>query len=92
MPKVTSGGRVTIPKAIRDELGLKPGSHVEFVREDGKVVLRQRTLDDVFDKWCGRLRGKLLAPTVDETMERLRGPRPTPDELGEADVPGEPAE
>jgi antitoxin PrlF len=85
MPRVTSKGQVTIPKEIRDELGLKAGSQVEFVRENGRVVLRRRIPEEVFDKWAGRLRGKLLGRTVDETMEILRGPRPTPDELGMAE-------
>ena len=83
MPRVTSKGQVTIPKEIRDELGLQPGSQVEFVRENGRVVLRRRVPVEALDKWAGRLRGRLPAPTVDETMELLRGPRPTPDELGE---------
>ncbi len=83
MPRVTSKGQVTIPKEIRDELGLKAGSQVEFVRERGRVVLRRRVPVEALDKWAGRLRGKLIAPSVDETMELLRGPRPTPDELGE---------
>ena len=37
---LTSKGQVTIPKRLRDHLGLKPGSEVEFViAEDGRVVL-----------------------------------------------------
>ena len=40
MPRMTSKGQVTIPKRIRDYLGLKPGSQVEFEpTENGKVVL-----------------------------------------------------
>ena len=39
---LTSNGQVTIPKPIRDLLGLKPGSAVEFeIAEDGRVVLRR---------------------------------------------------
>jgi antitoxin PrlF len=30
MSRMTSKGQVTIPKRIRDHLGLKPGSEVEF--------------------------------------------------------------
>ena len=30
MPRVTTKGQVTIPKRIREYLGLKPGSEVEF--------------------------------------------------------------
>jgi AbrB family looped-hinge helix DNA binding protein len=38
---VTLKGQVTIPKPIRDRLGLIPGSRVEFaVDADGRVVLR----------------------------------------------------
>ncbi|MGN7292084.1 AbrB/MazE/SpoVT family DNA-binding domain-containing protein [Rhizobium sp. SAFR-030] len=40
MTTVTSKGQVTIPKAVRDLLGIVPGSKVEFRRtEDGSVVL-----------------------------------------------------
>lgn len=35
---LTSKGQVTIPKAVRDQLHLKPGDRVEFVVEaDGSV-------------------------------------------------------
>ena len=37
--RVTSKGQVTIPKEIRDHLGIVPGSEVDFVREAGKVRL-----------------------------------------------------
>jgi AbrB family looped-hinge helix DNA binding protein len=39
---VTSKGQVTIPKNVRDLLGLGPGSLVEFERDpDGRVVIRK---------------------------------------------------
>lgn len=39
---VTSKGQVTIPKAVRNRLGILPGSAVEFELEaDGRVVLRK---------------------------------------------------
>lgn len=38
--RVTSKGQVTIPKAVRDLLGIAPGSRVDFQRtDDGRVVL-----------------------------------------------------
>ncbi|MGI9129563.1 MAG: AbrB/MazE/SpoVT family DNA-binding domain-containing protein [Roseomonas sp.] len=38
--KVTAKGQVTIPKAIRDLLGIEPGSKVVFaLAEDGGVTL-----------------------------------------------------
>jgi AbrB family looped-hinge helix DNA binding protein len=37
---VTSKGQVTIPKRVRDLLGIEPGSVVDFERgPDGRVVL-----------------------------------------------------
>ena len=38
---VTSKGQVTVPKAVRDYLGIKPGSAVTFERlVTGEIVLR----------------------------------------------------
>ncbi|WP_119821348.1 AbrB/MazE/SpoVT family DNA-binding domain-containing protein [Halalkaliarchaeum desulfuricum] len=40
---VTSKGQVTIPKRIRDELGLSAGTKVEFVLdEDGTIRVRPK--------------------------------------------------
>ncbi len=39
---VTSKGQVTIPKPVRDHLGIAPGSRVEFRRAaDGSVVIEK---------------------------------------------------
>jgi AbrB family looped-hinge helix DNA binding protein len=39
---VTVKGQVTIPKEVRDLLGLQPGSEVSFdLEEDGRVVLKK---------------------------------------------------
>ncbi|MCC5869272.1 MAG: type II toxin-antitoxin system PrlF family antitoxin [Gammaproteobacteria bacterium] len=41
---LTSKGQTTIPKAIRDSLGLKPGHRITFtLMPDGTVVLRAKT-------------------------------------------------
>jgi len=40
--RVTVKGQVTIPKRVREHLGIKPGSGVEFqVGAGGEVVLRK---------------------------------------------------
>lgn len=37
---VTSKGQVTIPKPVRDRLGIKPGNAVDFeLTQDGRIVL-----------------------------------------------------
>ena len=40
--RITSKGQVTIPKAIRDHLNLKPGDRLDFVISGDKVVLTAR--------------------------------------------------
>lgn len=40
--RVTSKGQVTIPQAIRKKLGITAHSEIDFVEEDGKVVLVRR--------------------------------------------------
>ena len=43
---LTSKGQVTIPKAVRDELGLRTGDRVAFrVLDDGTVVVEPETID-----------------------------------------------
>jgi AbrB family looped-hinge helix DNA binding protein len=37
---VTSKGQVTIPKALRQQLGIRQGSRIEFVLVDDHVELR----------------------------------------------------
>ncbi|MFD2236127.1 AbrB/MazE/SpoVT family DNA-binding domain-containing protein [Aureimonas populi] len=46
--RVTEKGQVTIPKPIRDKLGIKPGSEVEFVSRQHGIVLEKR--DDRGDR------------------------------------------
>lgn len=71
MSKVSPKGQVTIPKEIRDELGLHPGDEVEFEERDGTFVLKKAS-DNPFEKWRG------IAETeksVNERMRELRGDR-----------------
>lgn len=73
MPKITSKGQVTIPKRIRDHLGLKPGSQVEFtVVSEGKIGLV--TAEKRAKSRFGAIRGSLnLGMTTDEFMRMVRG-------------------
>lgn len=41
--RLTSKGQVTIPIAIRERLGLRPGTEVEFGIEDDAVTIRKTT-------------------------------------------------
>lgn len=42
--KMTSKGQTTVPKEVRDFLGLGEGTQVEWTVEDGKATVKPRTL------------------------------------------------
>jgi antitoxin PrlF len=42
--KMTSKGQITIPKSVRDALGLKVGTTLTVVVDDGKAVLSPRSV------------------------------------------------
>ncbi|MCI0401679.1 MAG: type II toxin-antitoxin system PrlF family antitoxin [Gammaproteobacteria bacterium] len=76
---LTAKGQVTIPKKIRDLLGLVPGSAVEFdVDEQGRIVIckasekpmRLTHRPDRFDSARGRA---TVQWRTDELMRLLRG-------------------
>jgi antitoxin PrlF len=68
---VSEKGQVTVPKGLRDQLGLTPGTVLEFTAEDGRLVGSKLLHVDVFGKWRGR--GRLPAGmSVDTYLERVR--------------------
>lgn len=42
--KMTSKGQTTVPKEVRDFLGLEEGTQVEWVLDEGKATVKPRTL------------------------------------------------
>lgn len=76
---VTTKGQVTIPKPLRDYLGLQPGSQVDFgYTADGQVVIRPvkpakapKKKASRFDALRGS--GKGLGMSTDEYMNLIRG-------------------
>ena len=70
---VTSKGQVTIPKPVRDYLGLETGSAVAFELIEGRVVLVKVGSDRPVSRF-ERLRGCAgPGPTTDEIMDMTRG-------------------
>ena len=72
---VTSKGQVTIPKSVRDRLGINPGSEVDFeVAEDGRAFLRRIGKHKIKPSRFERMRGTATAGlTTDEIMALTRG-------------------
>jgi AbrB family looped-hinge helix DNA binding protein len=79
--RVTEKGQVTIPKEIRDRLGIGPGSEIEFVEDGNSVKIVAANTgqfdQDAFRRTLENLAGTadLGGMTTDEYMLWLRGPR-----------------
>jgi antitoxin PrlF len=72
--KVTSKGQVTIPKRIRDYLGVEPGSEVNFRRaEDGHIIIERADGTRPPSRFAKLLGSAGPGPTTDELMKLLRG-------------------
>ncbi len=71
---ITRKGQVTIPKKVRDFLGLQPGMQVRFdLRPDGAVVLEKATGDPVPASRFAKLRGTAKSGlSTDEIMALTR--------------------
>lgn len=71
---ISSKGQVTVPKKLRDQLGLKAGTTVEFELADGGVLMRKGHKGE---RPVDRVRGVLARrlPT-DQLIDQMRGARP----------------
>ena len=69
--KVTSKGQVTIPREIRQVLGIEEGDSILFEADDQGVHIRPIHPVDVFEQYAGIWReGEGL--TIDEINARIR--------------------
>jgi AbrB family looped-hinge helix DNA binding protein len=73
--RVTTKGQVTIPKELRDELGIGAGSEVDFERANDAIVIRKVSGGPSRgQRLAERLRGRGdVAMTTDEIMAFTRG-------------------
>ena len=76
---IDSGGRVVIPKRIRDQLGLAAGTAVEVTEHDGRVEIaaakapiQLREVDGVLVACSTHELPPLTDDIVRETLERTR--------------------
>jgi len=72
---VSEKGQVTIPKPLRDRLGIRAGQVLDFREEGGRLVAAKVRIDDPVGDVFGIL--KLDRPT-DEVVQELRGPAELP--------------
>jgi AbrB family looped-hinge helix DNA binding protein len=72
--RISSKGQVTVPLEVREQLGLVPGTAVEFLVREGEAVLRKdRQTREPVDRVYGML---AIEKAVDALIDEMRGPRP----------------
>ncbi|MFZ5595304.1 MAG: AbrB/MazE/SpoVT family DNA-binding domain-containing protein [Pseudomonadota bacterium] len=65
---VAERGQVTIPKSLREKLGIRPGTVLDFEVENGRLVARKKATDPV-----SALIGCLPQGNTDDLIAELRG-------------------
>ena len=68
---VSEKGQITIPKALRETLGIRPGTVLEVAAVRGNLIAQKREAEDPLLKWRGR--GRLPGGgSVDAYLARTR--------------------
>ena len=67
---VSEKGQITIPKPLRERLGLHAGQILDFQEKDGKLVATKAPTSDPVDALFGILKRK---QKTDQVMKDLRG-------------------
>jgi antitoxin PrlF len=67
--KIAERGQVTIPKALRERLGLKPGTTLEFRDEQGRLIAVKSSEADPVSKVFGCLGRRI---DTDRFMDQIR--------------------
>lgn len=71
--RMTSKGQVTIPRELREELGLQPGDEVRFVATPEGIRIEKWIPGSPFAEYRGFLT-HLRDKGVDHMIDELRGP------------------
>ena len=67
---VTSKGQVTIPKEVREAVGINPGDKLNFtVREDGIIEVQPRNISIM--ALCGILEPRVRGVTIEDMQEAI---------------------
>jgi antitoxin PrlF len=68
--RVAERGQVTIPKRLRDRLGIRPGTILEFREEADTLVAEKAETTGALDRWYGTLGRRRR---TDDIIRTLRG-------------------
>ena len=68
--KVTSKGQVTIPKDVREKMGIKPGDYLEIKEAKEGYIIKKKIDKEKLEKYVGILNKESKS---DQMVEELRG-------------------
>lgn len=72
---VAERGQITLPKAVRDALGLSKGTKLKVELDGGRIILRKE-VDDALSRLRGRFKLADGFASTDEAMRAIRGHAP----------------
>jgi AbrB family looped-hinge helix DNA binding protein len=72
---VADRGQITLPKAVRDALGLSKGTKLKVELDGGRIILRKE-VDDALSKLRGRFKLADGFASTDDAMRAIRGHAP----------------
>ena len=70
--KITSKGQVTIPKKVREKLGVHPGESLGFEEKGNLIFIKKAVTKSPFDRWVGKLK-HLKGRRSDDLVKDMRG-------------------
>lgn len=70
MSRVTAKYQLTIPREVRRELKITPGTEVDIARKGDKYILVLDPINELKKRWRGRFKN---SKTTDEYINEVRG-------------------
>ncbi|MCF6312388.1 MAG: AbrB/MazE/SpoVT family DNA-binding domain-containing protein [Verrucomicrobiales bacterium] len=73
---ISEKGQITIPKKLRDHLGLAPGVVIDFEISEGKLVGKKVSKQNSLLRWIGKGKmpdGKKRAASTESYLKSIRG-------------------
>jgi AbrB family looped-hinge helix DNA binding protein len=82
---VAERGQITLPKAVRDALGLIKGTQLKVELDGGRIILR-KNVDEAISRLRGRFKLADGFTSTDDALRALRGRAPGDPHLPPADT------
>ena len=70
--KITTKGQITVPKQVRERMGLRTGDELEFIEERGVYRIKKHIPTAYLKKYRGYLKD-LAGNDPDKVIEEMRG-------------------